>query len=102
MRSVWTCVLYLKRPSMCCSDCSTESFIPGRAHGTRIHGFLWRPQVLAAGDAPLAYQWWLGSTPVEGATSPVLAVAGARKALHQGMYTIQVSLMDHFSGGASV
>ena len=48
-------------------------------------------QVLAAGDAPLAYQWWLGSTPVAGATAPILAVAGARRALHQGMYTVQAS-----------
>jgi hypothetical protein len=52
---------------------------------------LHRQQVLAAGDAPLAYQWWLGSTPVAGATAPILAVAGARRALHQGMYTVQAS-----------
>jgi hypothetical protein len=62
-------------------------------HNSQPHAcaYSWRPQVLAAGDAPLAYQWWQGSTPVAGATSPILAVAGARKALHQGVYTVQVS-----------
>ncbi len=46
--------------------------------------------VLAAGDAPLSYQWWTGRSPVEGGTNPILAVAGARKALHQGLYAVQV------------
>lgn len=46
--------------------------------------------MLATGDPPLKYQWWVGNSPVTGATSPILAVAGARKAMHQGLYTVQV------------
>lgn len=47
--------------------------------------------MLAAGDPPLTYQWWVGTSPVDGATAPILAVAGARKALHQGLYSVQAS-----------
>lgn len=46
--------------------------------------------VVAAGDAPLRYQWWAGSAPVEGATRRILAVSEARKSQHEGLYCVQV------------
>ena len=48
-------------------------------------------------DPPLQYQWWAGRSPVAGATDAVLAVVDARKALHQGLYAVQVRLFRVFS-----
>ncbi|WP_193212491.1 Calx-beta domain-containing protein [Luteolibacter marinus] len=43
------------------------------------------------GATPVTYQWFRNGTPVAGATSPLLFVASADPALHNGDYTVQVT-----------
>ena len=46
--------------------------------------------VVAAGSEPLAYQWYAGSTPVAGATSPALTLSNLQTS-DAGNYSVTVS-----------